>query len=72
MYILCTIWNSIGTHCMQGRHVGRSHQDHSNCRPTETNDSEKTKGNIGPHRVLPEVYKGIHNDYYADGEIVEE
>ena len=69
MYILCTIWNPIGTHCMQGRHVGRSCQDCNNCQPISTIDSETIEGNIGPHRVLLEFYKGIHSDHYIDGEI---
>ena len=72
MYILRTIWNPIGTHCMQGRQVGRSCQDCDNHRPTETNDNKTTKGNIGQHRVLPDIYKGICSDHCTNGEIIEE
>ena len=67
MYLLCTIWNPIGTHWMQGRHVGRPSHDCDHSRPTSTDDNKAAKGHIGPHRILHGVYNGICSDHDANG-----
>ena len=73
MYILCSIWDFVGTHCLQGRYVGRSYQDCDNCQSTTTKDSKAAKGNIGSHRLLQQVYnKRIYGDYCTNGETIEE
>ena len=70
--ILCSIWDSVGTYCMQGSYVGRSCQYYGNCQPTNINDIKKNKGGIGSHRILLEVHKGMHIYRDSDGETVEE
>ena len=59
MYILCTIWIPIGTHCMQGRHVGRPSQDFDLYLPTNNNENKAAGSHIGSHMILQEVDKRI-------------
>ena len=70
--ILCSIWDSVGTYCMQERYVGPAHQDCGNFLPTSPYDNKTTKGYIWLYMILLKFYKGICGDHNVDGETVEE
>jgi hypothetical protein len=72
MYIHHTIWHPTWAHCMQTGLDSRPCKDCCYCQFTTTKVSAPVEKNIGPHRVLQEIYKGLCKYYCARGEVIEE